>query len=145
MYKSVLVPVDGSKLSYGALDHARGLCASLGADLTVMTCSPVYPTVMTGDGYVIEPISPAQWKASIAERNTRIGDEVARRLDGFAHKFVALKGDQIHEAILHAAKKSKADLVVMASHGRSGVSAFLLGSQTNKVLTHSKIPVLVCR
>ncbi|MFY8063046.1 MAG: universal stress protein, partial [Usitatibacteraceae bacterium] len=60
-------------------------------------------------------------------------------------EFTSVTSDQPHEAIINLAKKRKCDLIVMASHGRRGLSAMLLGSETTKVLTHSKVPVLVCR
>jgi nucleotide-binding universal stress UspA family protein len=145
MYKSILVPVDGSKLSYSALDEAGELCRALGAALTVVTSNPAYPTVIAGDGYMVEPITPKQWQASVQARDERVAKDVAKRLKGLPHTFVAVSSDQPYEGILHMAKKRKCDLIVMASHGRRGLAALILGSETTKVLTHSKIPVLVCR
>ncbi|MFN7219465.1 MAG: universal stress protein [Burkholderiales bacterium] len=145
MYKAVLVPVDNSKLSMQALGEAKSLCEKLGARLTVATVSPAYPMVIAGDGYIVEPISPKQWKESVAAHHKAIAADVDKKLKGFAHTLASVTADYIHEGILFAAKKHKCDLIVMASHGRRGIGALLLGSETTKVLTHTKLPVLVVR
>ena len=145
MYKSILVPVDGSKLSYQALDAARKLCERLDAKLTVVTSSPTYPAVIVGEGYMLEPISPKDWNNSVKVRHNTISEQVTKKLKAFPHAFSSTIADQAYEGILLAAKKHKCDLIVMASHGRRGLSALLLGSETTKVLTHSKLPVLVVR
>jgi nucleotide-binding universal stress UspA family protein len=145
MYKSVLVPVDTSKLSLKALSNAKALCMALGARLTVATVSAAYPTVLVGDGYAVETLTPQQWKAAVSERNEAIAAAVNKQLKGFAHHFASISADRVFEGILDAATKHKCDLIIMASHGRGGLGALLLGSETTKVLTHTKLPVLVVR
>ena len=147
MYKHILVPVDGTTLSLKALDIATGLAKSLSAKVTAVTVSPGYPTILAGDGYMIEPISPKEWEKSVAKNSELIQQKAAKRATakGLEIKFVTATADQPYEGIIATAKKKKCDLIVMSSHGRRGFSALLLGSETTKVLTHSKIPVLVCR
>jgi nucleotide-binding universal stress UspA family protein len=153
MFKHILVPTDGSKLSLEALDTAVGLAKSTGAKLTVMTSLPVYPPVYAGDGYVMEPLTAKEWNGVVAKKSDAIEADVAKRLKKLigsteavaAIPFVGVRDNQAWQSIIDTAKKKKCDLIVMASHGRRGISALLLGSETTKVLTHSKIPVLVCR
>jgi nucleotide-binding universal stress UspA family protein len=147
MYKQILVATDGSKLSGKAVTHAIGLAQALGAKLVAFYASPDYPLPAYADGVVYEPVSKKEY-AQLAEK------EAARILEAVAAKAEAGGIDCVTahtiapapwEAVLAAAKKHKADAIVMASHGRRGVSALLLGSETQKVLTHSKIPVIVVR
>jgi len=147
MFKNILVPLDGSKLSMKALDTAAGLSQSLGASVTAMTVSPTYPMMVSGDGYMLDLNSPSAWEQATAKQEVKIRADAEKRAEskGFRVKFVAITTDQPYLGIIETAKKQKCDLIVMASHGRRGISALLLGSETTKVLTHSKIPVLVCR
>ncbi len=145
MFKSILVPVDGSKLSLKALSYASKLAESGGAKLTVMTALPEYPTMVGGDGYMVAPLSNKQWDSMIEKRSDTIKATVTKHLKDAPYEFTALTSDHPYDAIITVAKKRKCDLIVMASHGRRGLSALLLGSETTKVLTHSSIPVLVCR
>jgi nucleotide-binding universal stress UspA family protein len=147
MYKHILVATDGSKLSSKAVVHAIALAQGTGAKITAFYASPDYPLPAYADGVVYEPVSKKEY-AALAEK------EAAKVLEPIAAKAAAAKVEceTVHaiagapwEAILHAAKKAKADAIVMASHGRRGVSALLLGSETQKVLTHSKLPVIVVR
>jgi len=145
MFKSILIPVDGSKLSLKALSYASNLAESSGAKLTVMTASPEFPTMIGGEGYMITPLSTKQWEAMIEKRSDAIKQRVNKQLKDVPYEFTSMTSDHPYAAIITVAKKRKCDLIVMASHGRRGLSAMLLGSETTKVLTHSTIPVLVCR
>jgi nucleotide-binding universal stress UspA family protein len=147
MYKHILVPVDNSKLSLKALDTAAELAKSLGAKITAVTVSPSYPTIVAGDGYMVEPIAPSEWDKITARHAEKVRKDVDKRAKAksVSMQFVAATVDQPYLGIIETAKKKKCDLIVMASHGRRGLSALLLGSETTKVLTHSKLPVLVCR
>ncbi len=145
MFNSILVPVDGSKLALKALDVAAKLAASSGAKLTVVTASPDFAAIVGGEGYMVTPVTAKQWTDATKKRAEAIKQQVAKRLKATAFEFVAMTSDHPYEVIIQVAKKRKCDLVVMASHGRRGFSALLLGSETTKVLTHSTIPVLVCR
>jgi nucleotide-binding universal stress UspA family protein len=145
MFKSILVPVDGTKLSLKALAYASKLAESGGAKLTVMTALPEFPTMIGGEGYMVTPLSTKQWDAMIQKRSDAIKAHATKQLKAAPFEFTAVTSDHPYDAIITVAKKRKCDLIVMASHGRRGLSALLLGSETTKVLTHSTIPVLVCR
>ena len=147
MFKHILVPTDGSKLSFKALDLGASLAQSSNAKLTVVTVSAPYSDMVSGDGYMLAAIAPHDWELALAKRAAVIQRDVEKRLAKrkIASAFVAVTVNDVHAGILETAKRRKCDLIVMASHGRRGLSALLMGSETNKVLTHSKLPVLVCR
>ena len=147
MFKHILVPIDGSKLSLKAIDIAAGIANSCGAKVSALYVAPTFPTMIGGDGYMITPMSAKEWDASIAKTLTRVRDLVEKRAKSksVAVQFLSAAIDQPHVAIIDTARQKKCDLIVMTSHGRRGLSALLLGSETNKVLTHCKLPVLVCR
>ena len=147
MYKHILVATDGSKLSQKAVTHAIALAQALGAKMTVFYASPDYPLPAYADGVVYEPVSKKEYAALANQEAEKILSAIAQKAEagGLECATVHTIAPAPWEAILAAAKKSKADAIVMASHGRRGVSALLLGSETQKVLTHSKIPVIVVR
>ena len=147
MYKHILVATDGSKLSQKAVTHAIALAQALGAKLTVFYASPDSPLPAYADGVVYEPVSKKEYAALATQEAEKILSAIAEKAEagGLECATVHTIAPAPWEAILAAAKKAKADAIVMASHGRRGVSALLLGSETQKVLTHSKIPVIVVR
>jgi len=147
MYKHMLVATDGSKLSQKAVTHAIALAQALGAKLTVFYASPDYPLPAYADGVVYEPVSKKEYAALANQEAEKILAAVADKAAaaGLECATMHVIAPAPWEAILNAAKKAKADAIVMASHGRRGVSALLLGSETQKVLTHSKVPVIVVR
>ena len=147
MYKHILVPIDGSKLSNKAIEHAAGLAKDLGAKITAFYASPDYPLPMYADGAVYEPVSKKEYAELAAKEAKKVLDAAVKKIEssGVSCSSVHAIAAAPWEAILAAAKKQKADAIVMASHGRRGVSALLLGSETQKVLTHSKLPVVVVR
>jgi nucleotide-binding universal stress UspA family protein len=149
MYKHILVPTDGSELSDKAVDAAIKLAKMAGARLTAFHTVEPYP--MQG-AYAAEASGVAELQPEIfAER----GEEYAKRvLDAVAKAAAAANvpcttahttSRSASHAIIEKAKAEGCDLIVMASHGRRGLEGFLLGSETQKVLTHSSIPVLVYR
>lgn len=147
MFKHILVPVDASKLSLKALDMALTLAKTVGARVTAVTVSPSYPTMIAGDGYLVEPISPTEWKKITLKNAEGIRKNVGNRAKAksIEVRFLVTPVDQPYLGIIETANSEKCDLIVMASHGRRGLAALILGSETTKVLTHSKLPVLVCR
>jgi nucleotide-binding universal stress UspA family protein len=147
MYKHILVATDGSKLSQKAVTHAIALAQALGAKMTVFYASPDYPLPAYADGVVYEPVSKKEYAALANQEAEKILSAIAQKAEagGIECATVHTIAPAPWEAILAAAKKAKAEAIVMASHGRRGVSALLLGSETQKVLTHSKIPVIVVR
>src|SRR5512133_2405424 len=147
MFKHILVPTDGSKLSVKAAKQAVKLAKSLGARITGFYAVPDFSSTYYGDGYILRAPS-AKAQAESAEKLARkclSAIEVEAEVEKIACAVFYVTSDSPYEAIIDAAKKKKCDLIVMASHGRRGLSAMVLGSETQKVLVHSKIPVLVCR
>jgi len=147
MYKHLLVPVDGSELSLKAIDEAAMMAGATDTRITVATVPPLYPTIVVGEGFMPETLSPSEWETSIAAHVAGIRRQVEKRLAarGISAEFVSMAAMAPHTGIIEAARQHGCDLIVMSSHGRSGISAMLLGSITTKVLTLSKLPVLVCR
>ena len=147
MYKNILVATDGSKLSEKAVTHAIGLAQAVGAKMTVFYAAPDYPLPAYADGVVYEPVSRKEYAKLAAADAEKILDAAAARAatSGVATATAYTIAAAPWEAILAGAKKHKCDAIVMASHGRRGISAVLLGSETQKVLTHSKLPVIVVR
>jgi len=147
MYKQILVATDGSKLSGKAVAQAIDMAQAIGAKLTVFYASPDYPMPAYAEGVAFEPMSRGEYVAICKKEADRILGAVALKAESAGLEFNAVHviAPAPWEAILAAAKKNKCQAIVMASHGRRGVSALLLGSETQKVLTHSKLPVLVVR
>ena len=147
MYKCILVATDGSELSNKAVSDAIDLAASLKAELIALKVVPRYPQSYF-EGSI--PLS-AQDVARVEQQWTDEGHGVVEAVKqagadrGIEVKPVIARSDVVSDAVIAAAQKHKADLIVMASHGRKGVKRLLLGSETQQVLTHSEIPVLVLR
>lgn len=147
MYKHILVPTDGSKLSLKAANQAVKLAKALGARITGFYASPDPGSTYYGDGYILRSPS-AEAQAEFAQKQARkclSAIEVEAEVEKVPCAVFHVISDSPYAAIIDAAKKKKCDLIFMASHGRRGLSGMVLGSETQKVLTHSKIPVLVCR
>jgi nucleotide-binding universal stress UspA family protein len=147
MYKNLLVATDGSKLSDKAIAHAIDLAKAMKATLTAFYAAPDYPMPAYADGVVYEPVSRKEYAKLASEDAQKILDAAVAKAKqaGVECKTAYSIAAAPWEAILAAAKKHKVDAIVMASHGRRGISAVLLGSETQKVLTHSKLPVVVVR
>ena len=147
MYKTLLVATDGSKLSDKALAHAIALAQAMGSALIAFYAAPDYPMPAYADGVVYEPVSRKEYAKLAAEDAQKILEAAATKAEtaGVMCKTAYAIASAPWEAILAAAKKHTCDAIVMASHGRRGISAVLLGSETQKVLTHSKLPVIVVR
>jgi nucleotide-binding universal stress UspA family protein len=147
MFKHFLVPTDGSQLSLKAAQHAVSLAKEVGAKVSFFFSKPDYPVAFYGEGALIDPTTPEKF-AEIADRQAReilAQTEKLARDAGVEFASVAEVSDLPYEAIIRAAEGAQCDLIFMASHGRRGISGLLLGSETQKVLTHSRIPVLVYR
>ena len=148
MYKHIMVPTDGSKLSAKAVKAAAKLAKAVGARITGVYVIPPYVPPMYGEAAIYVPeITPTKYKA-LSEKEAKKAlavVEIEAKTAGVPCKVGWVTASQAWEGIVKQAKAKKADLIVMASHGRRGLSGLLLGSETTKVLTHSKFPVLVCR
>jgi nucleotide-binding universal stress UspA family protein len=142
MYQHILIATDGTDLAMNAVHAGAALARSVGAKVTVVTVSE--PVRWWG------PAITAATDAAIREGSKQVA-ETALNAASDAAKVAGVDCDRIcvedefpYRGIVDTAEGKNCDLIVMASHGRRGVSAVLLGSETVKVLTHSKIPVLVC-
>lgn len=144
MYENILVPTDGSKLSMKAVKAAVKLAAALGARMTGVYVIPAAMPPIYGDAMIY---LPGKDRAVAKRQGKKALDEVERaaRAAGIRCASVLTAAGAPWEGVLKTAKAKRCDLIVMASHGRRGLAGLLLGSETTKVLTHSKVPVLVCR
>lgn len=147
MYKHILLPTDGSPLSARAVAAGVRLAKSLGARVTGLHVTPPATPVVFKRKLPVGYASPDEHAALIEREAAKaLGTvEKAARDAGVGFRVETVVGDFPADAILDAAKRSKCDLIVMASHGRSGLGAVLLGSETQKVLAHAKVPVMVHR
>jgi len=145
MYANILIPTDGSELAGKAVQHGVALAKRLGAKIIAVTVLPPFHTFTT-DALMIED-TPAQYKARMHKHAQKtLGAVVsAAQATGVACETVQIEHQHPYLAIIETADSKGCDLIVMASHGRHGISAIVLGSETVKVLTHCKIPVLVHR
>jgi nucleotide-binding universal stress UspA family protein len=145
MYTNILIPTDGSELAGKAVEHGIALAKRIGAKVTVVTVLPPFHTFTT-DTQMIED-TPAQYKARMQKHaeKTLGGVTHAAQAAGVACEAVLVEHEHPYRAIIDTADSKGCDLIVMASHGRHGISAIVLGSETVKVLTHCQIPVLVQR
>jgi nucleotide-binding universal stress UspA family protein len=145
MYTNILIPTDGSELAGKAVKHGIALAKRIGAKATALTVLPPFHTLTT-DTQMIEDTA-AQYKARMQDHAEKTLGAVAQAAQaaGVACETVQVAHEHPYRAILDTAESKGCDLIVMASHGRHGISAIVLGSETVKVLTHGKIPVLVHR
>lgn len=144
MFKHILVPTDGSELSKKAIDGAIDLAQAVGARVTAYACLPQYPYSPFSE-VVIEP--PADFRER-SEHEARMHlDEVeaAARRAGVACESATSVHPSPYLGIIEAAERGGCDVIFMASHGRRGLGSLLIGSETQRVLTHTKIPVIVYR
>ncbi len=147
MFKRILVPTDGSELSMSAVKAAAVLAKSFNASLTAVYVMPLFSAVVYPEAAIYGAISQEEFTEETEEEANKALAAVAAQVQavGVTCEEVRNRFDQPYLGILEAAQRAGSDLIVMASHGRRGVRALVLGSETNKVLTHSKIPVLVYR
>lgn len=145
MFKHILIPTDGTDLSRKAVIYGVQLAKTVGARVTAITISEPYHVASMDAVLVAE--TPEEHEAQTARIAERALEQVrmAAEAAGVAAKTVREVHDQPYRAIIECARAYGCDLIVMASHGRRGVAALLVGSETTKVLTHSAIPVLVYR
>ena len=144
MYKRILVPTDGSEITGKAIVTAIGLAKLTGAAIEAIAVKEPFPYSAISE---MQPTPPQEFYDAQERIATQRVQAVTKSCQdaGVACNAVTVEALHPWEAILEHAKRTGCDLIVMASHGRRGLSGLLLGSETTKVLTHSKIPVLVCR
>ena len=144
MYTNILIATDGSELAGNAVQHGIALAMRIVAKVTVLTVSAPFHVFTTDLEMVLEDTA-AQYQARMQQRAEKILGAVAHlaQAAGVACETVHVEHEHPYQAIIDTAASRGCDLIVMASHGRRGISAIVLGSETVKLLTHSKIPVLV--
>jgi len=144
MFTKILIPTDGSDLSMRAVAGAVELAGRLGASLVGLTVVEPYAYASLSE-YRPETIAEYEQRADEVARERLAALEKAARAKGVAVETVVARSFSPFEAIIDSASRHGCDAILMASHGRRGLSAVLLGSETQKVLTHSTIPVIVYR
>ena len=148
MYKHILVSTDGSKLSRKAIRAAAKMAKAFDAKLTGTYVIAPYAPESYGEAALYLPeLSPRRYKDMTAKeaKKALAVVEIEAQIAGVKFAAVPVTHAQPWKGIIGIAHSKKCDLIVMASHGRRGLSGLILGSETTKVLTHSKIPVLVYR
>jgi nucleotide-binding universal stress UspA family protein len=145
MFKHILLPTDGSELAEKAIRYGVTFAKEQGAKITAVIVSRPYHLMTLEPGMLTD--TSATYAKHVAERTQKYLDvvAVAAKLAGVPCDAASLEHEHPYQGIIDTAQNKGCDLIIMASHGRSGMSAIVLGSQTIKVLTHSKIPVLVYR
>ena len=145
MLDNVLIPTDGTEVSTQAAEFGVQLAKKMGAKVTVVTVTTPADAIMVGEVRVIRNSEESEEKASASARVTLDAIGKLAMQTGVACDKVHARSALPWHGILETAKSSKADMIVMASHGRRGLSAMLIGSETQKVINHSHIPVTIYR
>jgi nucleotide-binding universal stress UspA family protein len=147
MFRNILVPTDGSPLSRRAVKRAIQLAKEQQARVTAFYVGPPWKPRGSDESIAYRMMSPPEHAAIVKQAADRILKAVKRASEkaGVPCNIAYSTGDYPYLKIVEAAKRNGCDLILMATHGRRGISKLLLGSETTKVLAHSTIPVMVCR
>jgi len=148
MYRHILVPIDGSELTTSLVAQAVEFARSHGARITFFTMIEDYGA--TQDGALMRTLSPEEFENKLKQRASNViskalavGQAMELVCEGVVR--IGTSGMEAYEEILRVAEEKACDLIYMASHGRRGLKALALGSQTYKVLTHTHLPVFVAK
>jgi len=145
MFKHILLPTDGSILSQVAIQKGVQFAKSIKAKITGMSVMPEHTYYMYQADIIVQVKKETVKQHKLeADRNLSVIEKAAKDAGVPCETFCEIS-DHPHEMIIKVAEKRGCDLIMMASHGRRGIGALLLGSETQKVLTHTRIPVLVYR
>ena len=147
MYKNILIATDGSALAGKAIAHGLGLAKAVGAKVTALIVEAPFNVYDVPESRVRQMSEAFLQHAELIKRHAgQVLGEVAdaAKKAGVTCDTVQLEHDHPYQAIIKTASDKGCDAIVMASHGRSGVSAVVMGSVTTKVVTHTDIPVLIC-
>jgi nucleotide-binding universal stress UspA family protein len=145
MFKHILLPTDGSELSAAAIQQGIHFAKSIGAKVTGLYAMPLQHTFFPEMEVPTQALEQAAQRCKELAKTHLLAIEKEAKEMGVACDVVYESSDSPYDAIIQVAEQKGCDLIMMASHGRRGVGALLIGSETQKVLTHSKIPVLVYR
>lgn len=147
MFNRILLPTDGSPVSHKAVKQGVALAKTLGAKVVGFFSPEDYRALLYSEYVPPSLMSEEEFQAQArktAERHLAFVEKAASA-ENVGYEGFYLASGAPWEAIIAAAKKKRCNLIIMGSHGRSGLAGLVLGSQTTKVLTHSKVPVLVMR
>ena len=148
MYKHILIPTDGSALAMKGARAGVRLAKALGARVSGVYVIPPYMPPMYGEGAAYVPaFDPKEYRRATEKQAAKAlaAVEAAARTEGVRCKTLFLTDPQPWKGVLRAARGQKCDAIAMATHGRGGLGGLILGSETTRVLAHSKIPVVVIR
>ena len=145
MYKNILIPTDGSELAARAIEHGVLLAKQIGAKVTVVAVTEPFHLLSVAPGQIEYTRGEYKKHTEDAAETALAVVSAAAKQAGVPCETLQVAHEHVYRAIIDAAASKGCDLIAMASHGRHGVAAVVLGSETVKVLTHSKIPVLVYR
>ncbi|HEU0290542.1 MAG TPA: universal stress protein [Burkholderiales bacterium] len=147
MFKHILLPTDGSKLSAKAVKRGIDLAKKSRARVTAIHVVPEFKMMVDEGITMLSTALKKRFEEEGRARAQKMLDDIARqaRARGVRCTTLCMASDLPYQQIIAAARKNKCDLILMASHGRRGLSSLLLGSETAKVLLHTKVPVLVVR
>ena len=145
MYKHLLIATDGTDLALKAVEHGLKLAKALDAKVTTVTVTESWVSLVSGEVGMSFPVE--DYEAGCAASAAQILSTVTKlaKTTGVACETHHVKDQFPADGIIETAKVQGCDLIVMASHGRRGISRLLLGSQANQVVTRSAVPVLICR
>ena len=141
MYRHILIPTDGSELAERGVTQGLALAKAVGAKVSVIFVIEPFAEMT---GRYLETVSRYVELRKEQAKSVLDGAANAAKKAGVSCEIIQVENEQPHQAIIAAAEDKGCDLIVMSSHGRSGLSMLLIGSVTNKVLAHAKTPVLVC-
>ena len=145
MFKHILIPTDGSELSNLAIANGVTFAKEMNANITGLTVTPPFHNFSVEAMQVSSSVDDYDTHANqLAERNLRVLSDAASKA-GVSCEVIHRVNEHPYEEIVTTAQDFGCDVIFQASHGRRGIKALVLGSETNKVLTHTKIPVLVFR
>jgi len=147
MYKRILIPTDGSKVARKAIKGGIELAKDLRASVVAYYAAEAIERVFYAEGASVRPVTVKQFQESMAEQGQQYLAEIEQACEAadVACESVMSTPATPYQGIIEAARKKKCDMIFMASHGRGEIATLLLGSVTQKVLAHSRIPVLVYR
>jgi nucleotide-binding universal stress UspA family protein len=143
MYTHILIATDGSDLSGKAIRHGIALAKAVNARVTAVNVSAPFHVLSVEPAMITD--TPGSYQKRMATLAAKYLEEVVAAAAGVRCETVHVEHEHPYQAVIDTANQRGCDLIVMASHGRHGVAAIVLGSETVKVLTHSTIPVLVYR
>lgn len=145
MFKNILIATDGSALAQKGVDQGLALAKALGAKVLIVTVSEPWTSYVSGEMAISFPVQDYEDQVVANAKKVLSGLADAASKLGVSCETLHVKDKVPAEGIVETAKARGCDLIVMSSHGRRGLSRVLLGSQANNVVTHSAVPVLICR